>query len=226
MRRAGTVVVFCTAVLVSGPSLAGCGGDAPVVVPIGGSSASAGAGTVERPWGRVRTFPELEKAQIPTAADLRFAIEMVRHHEQALELSRHVLRHAEIDTRVAAAARFIAYDQGKEATTVRAWVDAWVASMPELARRGHGAHGRHEDGQLPGMVAPADVESVRRPPASDAQRLFLALMAEHHDGALAMAQDYLRDARNAFTRRVAQHVVREQTVELAYLRRLQAELAS
>lgn len=225
MRRAGTVVVLCAALLASVPSLAGCGGDTPVVVPIGGSSASAGAGTVERPWGRVRTFPELEKAQIPTAADLRFAVQMVRHHEQALELSRHVLGHAEIDARVAAAARFIAYDQGNEATTMRAWVDAWVVSMPELGRKGHSGNGAHEDAPLPGMVAPAEVESVRLPPASDAQRLFLALMVEHHEGALAMSRDYLRDAHNALTRRVAQHIVREQTVELAYLQRLHSELA-
>ncbi|MFD1827975.1 MULTISPECIES: DUF305 domain-containing protein [Mumia] len=216
MRPRRVAVALCV-LLAAVATLAGCSSEAPETVQLGGGSASApSAGTVERPWGTVTTFPELEKAQIPERPDMTFAAEMVLHHDQAVELSRNVLAHDGIDERVAAAARFIAQDQRNEITTMTAWIDAWVASLPELAQ----GHHVHDAASMPGMVPEARVDALRGLPTAEAQMSFLALMIAHHEGAVAMSKGYLGNDHNSFTKSIAQHIIREQTVEIDYLRRL------
>ncbi|MGH1563257.1 DUF305 domain-containing protein [Mumia sp. DW29H23] len=200
-------------VVLLGLLVAGCG-DGPAAVPLGG--ASVAPSTVERPWGTVRTFPTLQRAEIPREADMVFAAEMVVHHRQALDLTRNLLVHEGVDERVAAAARFIEQDQRAEITTMQRWIDSWTTSLPELAHHVH-AHGA---GSMPGMVPQAEVDRLRSLETPEAEASFLRLMVEHHEGAIAMSEDYLGNDHNSFTRSIARHVVREQTVEVTYLLRL------
>lgn len=195
--------------------LASCGND-PQVVSLGGS-------IVERPWGTVRTFPTVEKAQIPTVADLDFTRHMIIHHEQAVRLSTLVLQHRDIDERIAAAARFIAQDQTREITAMQQWVDAWMSSPGVLP---HGAHHSStvDAHDMPGMVSAAAVESIGRLDSADAQAEFVDLMLFHHEGAITMSHDVIEDGSNDFVLSVARHLIREQGLEIDYLRRLAPEI--
>lgn len=191
-------------------SLAACGSSTPETVEIGGQM-TAKPGTVERPWGTVKTFPQLTKAQPPIDQDTRFATDMVMHHEQAVELSENVLTHDGTDERITAAANFIKQDQSNEITTMTAWLEAWQGATSHQ----HGGH--HASGTtMPGMLPQADVDRIVTLTPTEAQVEFLRLMTIHHEGAVTMSQDYLAEGENAFTRATAQHIIREQQVEIDY----------
>lgn len=190
--------------------LTACGSSAPETVELGGQHATAAPKTVERPWGTVATFPELTKAQTPIAEDVSFATDMISHHEQAIELSENLLMHQDADDRVTAAANFIRQDQSNEITTMSAWLKAWNESGPE-----HHSH-HASTSTMPGMLPQPDVDAVASMSTTQAQVEFLRLMTTHHEGAITMSQDYLDGGSNTFTRSTAQHIIREQQLEIEY----------
>ena len=83
---------------------------------------------------------------------------------------------------------------------------AWLSAWGVAAEGGH-AHG-------PGMLTEAQMRELDQAPAGRATPLFLRLMIEHHNGAIAMARALLAgDWRNAYTHGLAKHVINEQTDE-------------
>ncbi|WP_456694620.1 DUF305 domain-containing protein [Aeromicrobium sp. P5_D10] len=199
--------------------LTACGGGSDEkVVNIGG--ATVAPTTVERPWGTVKTFPKLKKAESPSSADVRFASDMAMHHQQAIELSDILLGHEKADERIAASARFIKQDQSREIGVMQAWLEAWGESS------GADSHGDHGMSSMPGMVAQEKVDEFAAMDWKNGQIEFLRLMVEHHQGAVDMSKDYLADAENSFTRSIAQHIIREQMVEISYMNNIVKELAA
>ena len=193
-------------------ALSACGTQ-PQQVALGGTKAADTAqerGTVERPWGTVKTFPRLQKAEPPSAADVTFARDMIHHHRQAIELSQNVRGHDDVEARVSSAARFIIQDQKNEITTMRAWLQAW-----DNADDGH-----EHDPDMPGMLAQERVDEVAELATPAAEVAFLRAMIEHHEGAIAMSQEYLPVQTNAFVRSTATHIITEQTTEIRYMRDL------
>lgn len=196
-------------------ALSACaGGSSDTTVTIGGATASPG--TVERPWGTVNKFPALQKAEKPHAADGQFAEQMAMHHEQAIVLSDIVLGHDPIDERIRAAAQFIKQDQSREIDVMQAWVAAWGDAIKPSEHGGHHM-------MMPGMVAQDRIDRLEKMSTNEVQGEFLRLMIEHHQGAIDMSKDYLDDGENAFTRSIAQHIIREQKLEIDYMNNILKE---
>lgn len=217
-RRLSTALV----VLAVAVALSSCGEDEPTEVRLGGAQASGK--TLDRPWGKVKAFPQLKKAEAPAAADTTFATEMVMHHEQAVELSQNLLTHADVEERIKATARFITQDQSNEISIMSAWLTAWEKS---LGSEGHEHHGEHDDAApMPGMLPQAQVDEVKTLDTPAAQIHFLRSMVTHHEGAITMSQDYLPHRTNSFTFSTAQHIIREQAVEIEYMNNLIDELCA
>ncbi|GAA1549563.1 DUF305 domain-containing protein [Nocardioides humi] len=201
--------------------LVGCGDAEPATVTLGGMSATTTpttAATVERPWGTVKRFPEMQKAEAPGVDDVVFAQEMVMHHEQAIELGTNLLGHQGLDDRVEATARYIVEDQRNEIDIMGSWLEAWEASA--------GGHDSHDGGAMPGMLPQDRVDAIATLPASDSQIAFLVAMIEHHEGAITMSQDYLPVQANAFTRSSAQHIITEQLTEIQYMENVVDDLCA
>lgn len=201
--------------------VASCGAHAEVV-EVGG----ARPGTVERPWGTVKLFPAVQKAQIPTMDDLDFARHMIAHHRQAIELSKLVLRHGDLDERLAATARFIRHDQTAEITAMQGWLDAWQRTSEVLPHGSHHGASSSSSDAMPGMVADTAIARLARLGTADAQPEFAHLMIEHHEGAVEMSQQFLRDGANDFVLNAARHIIAEQRLEITYLRRLSTDLCA
>lgn len=199
--------------------LTGCSNE-PDQITLGGTRASASPQrTVERPWGTVKTFPDMQKAESPGAADVTFAAEMIMHHRQAIELGQNVRGHDGLDERVDASARFIVQDQKNEITTMKAWLQAW--NQPDGAEDHD-----HDATTMPGMLPQSQVDQIATLDGPEAQIAFLLAMIEHHEGAITMSQDYLTTQQNAFTRSTATHIISEQGIEIDYMNRLVDELCA
>src|SRR5690606_19376874 len=112
-----------------------------------------------------------------TADDVRFMQDMLRHHQQALEMTALVPSRTErADIRLLA--ERIGVSQSDEIKLMREWLEARGAEVPAAA----GAHAHHAGASMPGMLTPAEMQQLAdaRGPAFD--RLFLELMIKHHDG--------------------------------------------
>lgn len=203
--------------------LGSCGGgdDGSTEVRLGGTQASTDPELLDRPWGQVKSFPALEKAEVPSDIDTMFAADMVMHHEQAVELSENLLSHEGIEERVAATARFIVQDQQNEISVMTSWLKAWESSLDTSG------HGTHDSGDpMPGMLPQRQVDDVETLDTAEAQIHFLRSMLTHHEGAITMSQDYLPERTNSFTHSTAQHIIREQGLEIQYMTDLVDELCA
>jgi len=53
----------------------------------------------------------------------------------------------------------------------------------------HGGHSSSNNALMPGMLSPAQMEALREAKGAEFDRLFLAGMIQHHEGALVMVKD-------------------------------------
>lgn len=175
------------------------------------------------------------------AADVEFVRGMVPHHDQAVAMAALAAGRAQ-RPEVEGLARRIEEAQRPQLATMRSWLEAWddeattvtapppVASAPEdEAAGGHGHGGRPFsvaegiDGAT-GMGLADGTELARLEAASGAEfdRYFVELMAEHHQGAIAMATREVGLGRNAEAKSLARAIREAQGAELEELRRLGA----
>jgi uncharacterized protein (DUF305 family) len=132
-------------------------------------------------------------AQAHNDADVTFTQGMIPHHQQAVEMSDMLLAKEGIDPRVVSLAQEIKVAQAPEIETMRGWLTQWgVAGAPPMTS-GMPGHDMPSHGGMPpmsggGMMSPADMTELQNAQGTEASRLFLTQMIEHHKGAISMAQ--------------------------------------
>lgn len=128
-------------------------------------------------------------------ADMMFAHMMIPHHRQAIEMSDLVLGKQGMDPRVVALATQIKAAQGPEIQQMQGWLDEWNMDMNDMP--GHGDMGDMPGhggmGDMDGMLSPADMQSLRNARGVEANTLFLTGMIQHHEGAITMAQNEIKN---------------------------------
>ncbi|MCE7010497.1 DUF305 domain-containing protein [Kibdelosporangium philippinense] len=148
----------------------------------------------------------------PNDADFRYIRMMIKHHQQALEMTGLVPERGANPTLKSFASR-IADTQGPDIKSMEAW----------LSKNGSGggaAHGGHE--QMVGMVTPEQLATLRAASGPDFDKLFLQLMTAHHEGALSMATDVLQTGSDVFVEEMAQDVIVTQEKEIAQMKAMTA----
>lgn len=141
------------------------------------------------------------------SADVAFAQGMVPHHEQALEMSALVASRTE-NPRVIDLAKRVADAQKPEIDRMNGWLRTWNAPV-QASSHGHAeSHGMVSLGNL------ADLDDT------EFDRQWLALMIQHHRGAVEMAQKHLDAGTDPEARKLAQDVVAHQEKEIAEMESL------
>lgn len=151
-------------------------------------------------------------------ADIDFAMNMLAHHEQAVEMSDVLLGKQGIDAEVAQLAERIKAAQQPEIDTMKQWLTEW-GQDPEAGGMDHGGMD-HGDG----MMSADDMAALEKADGATASRLFLEQMIVHHEGAVDMAQTALDDAQNPDVLDLAQQVIDDQTAEIATMEELLGQL--
>lgn len=155
----------------------------------------------------------------PAAVDGAFLSAMTPHHEQALELT------AMVGGRGAS--------PGLQAMALRidrAQVEE-IGQMQGLARaRGLPVAGRMAGMDMAGMdmagmADPATLATLRTLRGPAFERLWLDTMIRHHEGAVAMARDYLAVGTDDTLRRFAQVIITSQSAEITTMQRLATNIA-
>ena len=174
-----------------------------------------------------------------TAADVRFMQGMIGHHAQALAMTALLpSRTARSDMRLLA--ERITVSQRDEIATMRRWLVRHGATVPDTGSAmrhdmphdmaaGHAmdhAMAAH-DSLMPGMLTPAEMDRLAKTTGAEFERLFLASMIRHHEGALQMVAKLFatpRAGQDAEVFAFASDVESDQRAEIARMRSLLAAM--
>lgn len=183
--------------------LAGCAGngDSMPGMDHGGGSSSAPSESAEADFNM---------------ADSMFAMMMIPHHQQAVEMSDMILAKSDVDQQVLDLAQQIKDAQQPEIDTMQGWLDDWGMSADDMDM-GDMDHGG-------GMMSEEDMAQLEAATGADAARMFLEQMIEHHKGAIDMAETELADGKNPDAKELAQAVVDTQSAEITTMEDLLAQL--
>lgn len=153
-----------------------------------------------------------------TEADVAFMQGMIAHHGQAIYMSRLAAAH-KADSRVLKLATKIDQSQVAEIRIMQEWLARNGQSAPDTSA--------WRSMMMPGMLTPAQLDSLDAATGVGFDRAYLTLMIQHHEGALLMVKQLFATANagqevdvNVF----ANDVVAVQTAEIGAMQRMLAQL--
>lgn len=159
-------------------------------------------------------------------ADVAFAQQMIPHHSQAVQMAALAKTRAK-DPKVKKLAAEIVAAQGPEIETMQGFLATWKQpTSPDAAGMDHSGMGPEEmaamgGDAMPGMASGKDLTKLAAVKGAAFDRLFLALMLEHHRGALEMAGTERSDGKAPEAVALAEDIETAQTAEVARIRKLQ-----
>jgi uncharacterized protein (DUF305 family) len=142
-----------------------------------------------------------------SSADLMFAQMMIPHHQQAVDISFMALANTQ-NADVRALAESIITHQSTEVVTMKSWLDAAGVSLDD-------SHSMH----MQGMLTESQLAELEAAKDAEFDALWLEGMIMHHEGAIVMAKD-VTDSANAEVADFAEHVIEDQTAEIAKMKDL------
>lgn len=215
--------------------LTGAAALAALVVAAGCSNNSGG----EQPAGQATTAATpTAQATTPTAeahnqADVMFAQHMIPHHQQAIEMSDMLLSKQGIDPRVIELANQIKAAQGPEIQQMQGWLTQWGSPQMPMpsGMPGHGdmptTSGMPSMSGTPGvsgMMSEQDMAALQNAQGAEASKLFLTQMITHHEGAITMAQNEIKDGQYPAALELARSIVTSQQKEIETMKGILATL--
>jgi len=182
------------------------------------------------PGEKSTTLDEAPRIEAPGAndADVMFAQMMIPHHAQALQMSR-LAKDAGAGPDVQVMADRIDGAQRPEIVFMAGWLtdrgeDAPTAEEIEggdlrILSEAHGGHAMAPD-QMPGMATPAELDELEDARGAEFDRLYLTLMIRHHQGAIDMAGEVLRDGSEQQLNELAAGIAADQSAEISRMQAL------
>lgn len=157
------------------------------------------------------------------SAEAGFARDMATHHEQAVEMAL-LITDRSTNPRILTLARDIAFTQQNQIGQMRGWLDVWGLPATGLnlpmTWMGHTS-----TGLMPGMATRDELAALQQATGTEADRRFLTLMVEHHEGALPMAQALLDRSDNEPVRRLAHSILTSQQAEIELMQSMLEQMA-
>ncbi|MFG3527094.1 DUF305 domain-containing protein [Streptomyces sp. NPDC047917] len=205
LAAAGTVAVLALALTACGSS-DGSKSDGSSMPDM--DHGSAGASAPATPGGKFND------------ADVKFAQQMIPHHQQAIEMAKLADGRA-ADPEIKKLATAIEKAQDPEINTMKGWLTSWgkplpSSSMGDMPGMDHGSDGSG----MPGMMSGKDMDDLAAAKGGDFDKKFAQLMIGHHQGAVTMAEDEQKNGGNADAKKLAGAVVTAQTAEIEQMNKI------
>lgn len=196
---------------------AGAAVAAALVAGCGNESADGTAGPETSPTTSSAVASPQAPADAHNDADVMFAQHMIPHHQQAVEMSDVLLAKPDIDAQVRDLATQIKDAQAPEIAQMQGWLKQW--GNPPMPPMDHG-----DMGHMQGMVSEADMTALREAQGVEAAKLYLTHMIAHHEGAITMAKDEIRDGKDPAALELARTIVSTQQQEIDSMKQMLAAL--
>ena len=160
-----------------------------------------------------------------TPADTAFMQHMIVHHGQALDMAK-LVKDRTNNAEVIAAAGRIEASQADEIGFMKTWLSERGEPLEDPKMAGHGEHMHH---MMKGMASPEEMKALAAAKGADFDRQFLTLMIAHHEGAVEMVKELLREdgtAADPVLYQFVSDVDSEQSGEIKRMDKLLAALSS
>ncbi|HKS07234.1 MAG TPA: DUF305 domain-containing protein [Gemmatimonadaceae bacterium] len=160
----------------------------------------------------------IPKGAVYRVADVQFMQGMIAHHAQAIFMTQ-LAESRTTNARLLFLARKIDQSQMPEITLMQDWLARNEQHVPDTSSY----HSMH----MPGMLTLPQVDSLKGARGAEFDRQFLALMIQHHEGAIQMVKDLFATkgaAQDPDVSGFAGDVDQVQTAEIDLMRRMLADL--
>lgn len=166
--------------------------------------------------GPSAALPQASPAARPaTAGDVAFVQGMIQHHGQALEMTTLISERTQ---------RADLKNLGERITVSQRDEIAMMSQWLKVRGESTTSHMQHEGHVMPGMLSPAQMDSLRSARGTTFDQLFLRLMIQHHEGALTMVKELLATPRAAQEPQLFSFVSDVDTDQRAEIARMKALL--
>ena len=147
-------------------------------------------------------------------SDVNFAQMMIPHHEQAIEMSDIALDPTVgASDVVKALATRIKGAQDPEITTMKAFLTTWKKGLTPDSSMHHGD-------TMSGMLSAEDMKKLSSLRGAEFDRAWMTGMIAHHEGAIEMATEVLKDGKDAAVNALATAVATAQDSEILEMKKL------
>ncbi|GAA0471041.1 hypothetical protein Ade02nite_34350 [Paractinoplanes deccanensis] len=138
------------------------------------------------------------------AADVAFVQMMIVHHGQAVEMAALVPGRGQNSQLLALARRMQAVQEPEIG-----WLRTWLSQ-----RKLPDSDPSHDHSTMPGMQSGADMQALAAAKGPEFDRRFIAMMTDHHRGAMRMAGEVLKSGEDERLRETAGEMAVEQGSEI------------
>jgi uncharacterized protein (DUF305 family) len=192
-RTRFTMPVLVVATL--GLLLAGCGGD---------DSNDAATDTAGETTATGAEFND---------ADVEFAQQMIPHHAQAVEMAQMVPDQG-VSPELIELADAVEAAQQPEIDQMTAMLERWGQDVPSTDLGEQGSM------EMEGMMSMEDMDALAAMSGPEFEQMWLTMMIEHHEGAIAMAETELAEGSDEDARMLAQDIVDAQRAEITQMEQM------
>ncbi len=157
-----------------------------------------------------------------TELDADFMLDMIHHHDQAIEMTALVEQRTD-DRDIQLLAERMSASQQDERTLMVSWLQDRGVPVND---QGHDAHASGE-GAMPGMLSDEQMAELEGADGDAFDQLFLVYMIQHHEGAVQMVDELYAagGGQESATDQFARHVESDQGIEIARMQQMLAERA-
>ena len=134
-------------------------------------------------------------------------MDMIDHHQQAIDMAQMVLDKTGIDPRVTTLAQNIKAAQGPEIATMKSWLAGWGQKSDGMSDMNHGGM----------LMSDSDMAALKAATGLAASKLFLEQMTTHHQGAIDMAKTERTEGTSSVAKVLAQKIIDAQTAEITQM---------
>jgi len=167
----------------------------------------------ERESTRPPTTTSVAPAVVFNDADVMFLQMMYPHHAQAVDMAKLVPTRSQ-NQQVKDLATAIENAQAPEMAQMTTLLASFGKPAPS-ATMGH---------SMPGLMTSQQMTSLEGLSGAAFDKMWLQMMVEHHQGAIDMAQDELRDGDNPDVKKMAQSIITAQRGEIATMKGMLAAM--
>ena len=142
------------------------------------------------------------------SSDIMFLQMMIPHHQQAVDISNLAINKSK-NQELVTLAKAILTAQTAEIEQMKSWLAAAGAGLD----MGHAMHG------MSGMLSDTELAELNNASGSNFDRLWLAGMIAHHDGAIDMTK-MLEETKDSEIKAFGENVIKVQSAEIAQMKAL------
>ena len=143
---------------------------------------------------------------------------MYPHHAQAVEMA-HMVEGRTTTPEIVRLADAIASAQGPEMEQLAQWLKQWGQPDPSAEGEGQGDM-HHGDDTMSGMMSEQEMNDLAAKSGTEFDQAWLAMMIEHHAGAIEMANAEIADGGNQAAKQLATTIAATQQQEIDTMRAL------